>query len=427
MTYVPVNLIEVRAWGKTVGALIRGRGRSYAFQYDPSWSSAIELGPILMPHSRRTYTFPDLNPDTYQLLPPMIADALPDRYGNGLINAWMARNGVNSDQITALDRLAYLGSRGLGALEFRPDNSPDGTLPSAIDMRELVETARRAVHGELTDDTTSLTALENIISVGTSAGGARAKAIINYNPDTEEIRSGHATPEPGFEPWLIKFDGIGTDTQLGHTQAYGRIEYAYSLMARAAGIQMSETRLFHENGRAHYMTKRFDRDAGRRLHMQSLCGLAAVDFNVTATNDYAQYFTVIQQLQLGDDALQQGFRRMVFNVAAANCDDHSKNVAFLMGEDGTWSLAPGYDITYAYNPQGAWTHQHLMSVNGRFSGITRKDIIDVADRFGVPAPAAIIDEVEETVNSFPDFAERAQIPRTSVQEILDGITPIPRG
>lgn len=428
MPYTPVNLVEVRAWGRTVGALIPGRGRAYAFEYDPAWvRGGLELAPLLMLNRRGTFAFTDLNPDTYKWLPPMIADSLPDRYGNSLIDAWMARNGVNPAQITALDRLAYLGSRGLGALEFEPDNAPSQSASSAIDMRELVETARLAVHGALTTDTTSAAALKQIISVGTSAGGARAKAIINYNPTTGAVRSGHSKIQPGFQPWLIKFDGIGTDNQLGHTQAYGRIEYAYSLMAAAAGITMSETRLLHENGRAHFLTRRFDERDGRRQHMQSLCAIAAVDFNATAANDYAQYFTAIRSLGLPPEELAQAFRRMVFNISASNCDDHSKNVAFLMDATGTWSLSPAFDITYAYNPHSEWTHQHLMGVGGKFSNISRRNIIDIADRFDIPAAAAVIDETEEVTARFAQFADQAEIPTASVTEISDGIKRIPRG
>lgn len=427
MAYAPVELIEVRAWGRTVGALIAGAGRAYAFQYDPAWArGGPELAPILMPNGRRIYAFSNLDPETYKWLPPMIADSLPDRYGNSLIDAWMARNGVSAGQITALDRLAYLGSRGLGALEFRPDNSPPGAAPSAIDMRELVETARRAIRGDVNTDATSAAALDDLIHVGTSAGGARAKAIIDFDPATGAVRSGHGTADAGFEPWLIKFDGIGPDQQLGHTQAYGRIEYAYSLMAAAAGITMSETRLLQENGRAHFMTRRFDREGDRRLHMQSLCAIAAVDFNVTSTNDYAQYFQAIRDLGLDTSALNQAFRRMVFNVAASNCDDHSKNFAFLMTEAGEWSLSPAFDVTYAYNSDSEWTHQHLMGVNGKFVDITRKDIIDVADRFDIPAAAATIDEVEAVTQRFSEFAEQAEVPAASVDEITAGVVRIRR-
>lgn len=422
MPYSPVELIEVRAWGRTVGALMPGTGRTYAFQYEPHWvAGGIDLAPLVMPLSQRIYRFPDLSVETYKGLSPMIADSLPDRYGNGLIDAWMAREGVDPRQITPLDRLAYLGRRGLGALEYEPDNSPQAPDASAIDMRELVETARRAVHGNLNSDTTSRAALADIISVGTSAGGARAKAILNVNANSGEVTSGHDQPAPGFEPWLIKFDGIGADRQLGHTQSYGRIEYAYSLMAAAAGVTMSETRLLHENGRAHFMTKRFDRKGPKRLHMQSLCALAAVDFNLTATNDYAQYFRAIRSLNLGEPALEQGFRRMVFNVIAANCDDHSKNFAFLLDEAGQWSLSPAFDVTYAYNPDSLWTHQHLMSVNGRFSDISRRDMVDTADRFDIPGAAAIIDEVNDAVSRFAEFAGAAELPESSIREISDGL------
>ena len=410
MAYVAVDIIEVLAWGTRVGAIAPGRQRnSYLFEYDPAWiASGIEVAPALMPLARTIYTFPGYPFETYQGLPPMIADSLPDRFGNSIVDAWLARNGIAADRVTALDRLAYLGNRGMGALEFRPDRSPALPQPTAIDLGQLVLSARRAVEGSLASEDESQAALRRIIEVGTSAGGARAKAIIAVNPATDEIRSGHIDADSGFEPWLLKFDGIGADAQLGPGRNYGRVEYAYSLMARAAGIHMSPTRLLEENGRAHFMTKRFDRlDDGTRLHLQSLCGMDGLDFNAIGVNDYAEYFGRIVALGLPTEDLEQAFLRMAFNVVAANCDDHTKNVAFLMSPDGTWSLAPAYDITHAYSPSSRWLSQHLMSVNGAFRDISRRDLLTVADRFGIEGAGAALGAVRDAVASWPEFASAA--------------------
>jgi serine/threonine-protein kinase HipA len=422
-----VDLVEVRAWGKTVGALAPSARRgAYAFEYDPSWiGSGIELAPALMPLGRRVFTFPGLAEETYQGLPPMIADALPDRFGNTLVDAWLARNGISPDRVTALDRLAYLGSRGMGALEFAPRREPNLPPPTALALGDLVTSARRAVEGTLAGENESQAALRRIIDVGTSAGGARAKAIVNVDHDTDEIRSGHLPPPAGFEPWLIKFDGVGVDSQLGPGQSYGRIEYAYSLMVRAAGIDMSPTRLLEEHGRAHFMTRRFDRTAdGIRLHLQSLCATDGLDFNAIGVNDYAQYLTRVAAL---DPArIAQAFRRMVFNVAAANHDDHTKNVAFLMTPDGVWSLAPAYDVTHAYNPDSRWLSRHLMGVDGRFSDIGRRQLLDVAERFGVDAATAIFSEVNAALDSWPRFAADAGLDAAHADRVAGDFTPIRR-
>ncbi|QNE48603.1 type II toxin-antitoxin system HipA family toxin (plasmid) [Glaciihabitans sp. INWT7] len=413
MAFVPTQLIEVIAWGRTVGALASGRTRgAYVFEYDPAWvRSGIEISPIHMPTSQRRYTFPSLSQKTFQGLPPAIADALPDKFGNGLVDAWLAREGVPVSSITALDRLAYLGGRGLGALEFQPDTGAKDLPPTALDLQMLVQSARDAVAGTLNSEGESKQALQQIITVGTSAGGARAKAVVNFNSETQEIRPGHVLPSDGFEAWLLKFDGVGDDHQLGKGGNYGRIEYAYSKMARAAGITMTETRLLEENGRAHFMTKRFDRTAERqKLHTQSLCGMSILDFNTIGVHDYAQYQGAIGELELGASARTEAFRRMVFNVVAANCDDHTKNFGFLMDPDGLWSLAPAYDITHAFNPEGEWTHQHLMSVNGRFEKIRRQDFLTFAERHGVERAASIIGEVNDAVRSWPEFAKEAGLP-----------------
>lgn len=406
MPYEPTTVVEVRAWGQTVGA-VSGTASGYGFQYTPEWKrSGVELSPLLMPtRDRRTvFTFGSLSEPTFQGLPPMLADALPDRFGNSVVDAWLAAEGVDSSRITPLDRLAYLGARGMGALEFIPDRGPEVPPPTALDLAQLIFAARAVLTGTLTDDSHAEDALTQMISVGTSAGGARAKALVNINDVTKEIRSGQVPPANGETAWLLKFDGVGVDHQLGDSQQYTRIEYAYSLMARAAGITMAPTRLLHENGRSHFLTQRFDRDVGARIHMQSLCGLASVDFNLIGVNDYAQLFTAALSLQLGDDALTEIFRRMSFNVAAANHDDHSKNHSFLLREGGEWELSPAYDITFARDTANIWLNQHLMGVNGKFSNITRSDLLAVADRFAIPGAKKALSQVADAVDSWPQFA-----------------------
>lgn len=420
MAFIHAQVVEVRAFGKTVGAVAPSNSGAFAFEYDSAWAKrGIELSPILMPvsASNRSFAFPGLPESTFHRLPPMIADSLPDRFGNSIVDAWLAIQGVTSTEVTALDRLTYLGSRGLGALEFRPANLPDSASAGALDLAALVSVARDAVEGTLSSDNHSADALQQIISVGTSAGGARAKAVINLNSETSEIRTGNRLPSPGFDAWLLKFDGMGVDRQLGDTQNYGRIEFAYSLMAAAAGINISETRLLHENGRAHFITRRFDRPAGatgqaRKLHSQTLTGMTGIDFNAIGVNDYAQLFDTIDQLNLGVAARQEAFRRMVFNIAAANCDDHAKNHGFLMDENGTWSLSPAYDITHAFNPAGKWTTQHLMGVNGNFMCTRRAELLKFAEQRTVPKAKVILDGVNSAVDNWAEFAETAGLTAT---------------
>ncbi|WP_291049397.1 type II toxin-antitoxin system HipA family toxin [Herbiconiux sp.] len=421
MVYTPVAVIEVRAWDRTVGALVADPASgSYAFEYDPGWiASGIELSPLSTPLGERVRVYPGLPEATYHRLPPFVADALPDDFGNALVTAYLASQGVERSAITALDRLGYLGSRGMGALEFRPTRGPQRRRPTALELSELVTGARSALSGRIEGDRESAAALANLIQVGTSAGGARAKAIIAWNPSTDEIRSGQLPSEAGFEQWMIKLDGVGRDAELGSSAGYGRIEYAYYLMATAAGIEMSPSRLLEENGRAHFMTKRFDRAPdGRKIHLQTLCAVAELDYKQRGTHDYAQYFQVIGALGLGDAALTEAFRRMVFNVLARNCDDHTKNFSFLLDpEGGGWRLAPGYDITYAYNPQGQWTYQHLMSVNGEFAGITRADLLAVADRFQVPGRFEVISAVEDALSGWGEFAAQAGLSGEDAERI----------
>lgn len=411
--YRPVTVVEVRIWGRRVGAVaLDPKLGYYAFEYDPKFvATGIELAPLTLPlaQAREPFVFTALPQLTYQRLPALLADALPDDFGNALINAWVASQGVAPSEITPLDRLAYMGKRGMGALEFRPPRGPNAASSTAVDLAVLVESARRAVSGEIDTDPHAKAALAQIIQVGTSAGGARAKAAIAWNPTTGEIRAGQFEVAPGFEHWLLKFDGMGADRELGASRDYGRIEYAYHLMARQAGIDMSACRLLEEGGRAHFMTRRFDRDGNKKHHMQTLCAFAHLDYKQKATHDYSQLLLTLQQLKLGHFVLEEAFRRMVFNVMAANCDDHSKNFSFLLREGGAWVLAPAYDLIHAYNPHGEWTYQHLMGVNGKFSGITRADLLAVADRFGIGSAPKVLKEISEAVAAWPEFARAAKL------------------
>jgi serine/threonine-protein kinase HipA len=409
------RVIEIRIWANRVGAVAPDpRLGCYVFAYDPLWrKSGIELAPITMPlnDSRTTFAFPNLSEPSYKRLPGLLADALPDDFGNTLIDAWMSRKGVEKRNVTVLDRLSYMGRRGMGALEFKPARGAHRESAEPLEMKSLVEAARMAIQGDLSGDVESQAAIANIIRVGTSAGGARAKAVVTWNPETHQIRSGQFDAEPGFEHWLLKFDGVGRDSELGGSADYGRIEYAYHLMASAAGIKMSPCRLLEENGRAHFMTRRFDRDVKNeetiKHHVQTLCAIDHIDFKQRATHDYSQLFMVISNLRLGDDAISQAFRRMAFNVMAKNCDDHTKNFAFLLRQGESWELAPAYDITHAYNPHGEWTYQHLMSVNGKFNGIKRSDLLIEAERFGVRRPLDLLNEVRSALDSWQQFSTDA--------------------
>ena len=422
-----VSIIEVRVWGRSVGAVALDPSLGYyVFEYASDWRrTGAELAPLHIPlkGTRSIYVFPTLPEATYFRLPALLADALPDDFGNALIDAWMAQRGIEKSSITVLDRLAYMGKRGMGALEFRPARGATKESAAPVEMKELVEEARRLVQGTFSVDHEAKAALANIIKVGTSAGGARAKAVIAWNPKTDEVRSGQFDTAPGFEHWLLKFDGVGKDKELGTGEGYGRIEFAYYLMATAAGIRMSDSRLLEENGRAHFMTKRFDREVidgkTRKHHIQTLCAINHLDFRQRGTHDYSQLFMTASALGLDDDAFHQIFRRMAFNVMARNCDDHTKNFGFILRQGQSWNLAPAYDVTHAYNPRGEWTYQHLMSVNQKFKDISRKDLLAVADRFGIRKPENALSDVRAAIDSWSQFAKRAHLSATLQNRVSD--------
>lgn len=415
-------VVRVALWGQTVGAVSADPARPgiYLFEYAPEFvERRLEVAPLQLPLAAgQVYSFPELPRQTFHGLPGLLADSLPDRFGNTLIDAYMAAHGRDPANVDSLQRLLYIGRRGMGALEFEPALAPGkgGEKPIALVLSDLVESARRALRGEIH------AVAPEIIRIGSSAAGARAKAVVGYHPSKEELVSGQFDLGDGFEHWLLKFDGVGSDGDLGPAKGYGRIEYAYHLMARAAGIDMMPCRLVEEGGRAHFMTKRFDRIANRKVHMQSLCALAHLDFNTPYVYGYEQYFRVIQQLELGKDSIREAFQRMAFNVIARNNDDHTKNLAFLMDEEGAWRLAPAFDVTYAYNPAArAWTKQHQMLVNGKAdapdSTLTVDDLLAVARKFNLRAGADVVDEVIRAVRRWATFADKAGVSEREAERI----------
>ncbi|HWY32936.1 MAG TPA: HipA domain-containing protein [Candidatus Acidoferrum sp.] len=416
-----MTLAEVKLWGRTIGAVsLEEGGRFAAFQYDPAFvRSGIEVSPITMPLSERVYVFPDLPPVTFHGLPGLLADSLPDKFGNALIDAWLATQGRKPEQFNAVERLCYTGQRGMGALEFAPAIGPKPQPAKHIEIDTLVKLASEVLSYRKNLKTTFASerrknALNDILRVGTSAGGARAKAVIAWNRETNEVRSGQIAAGAGFDYWLLKFDGVtgNKDKELEDPKGYGVIEYAYYLMAKAAGINMSECRLLEENQRRHFMTRRFDRlDGGEKLHMQSLGALAHFDFNQAGAYAYEQAFFIIRQLNLPMADVEEQFRRMAFNLIARNQDDHVKNVAFLMDKTGRWSLAPAFDVTYSYNPSGSWTDRHQMSMNGKRDGFALADFRACARSALMKRgrAEAIVEEVRAAVKQWPDFAEQADV------------------
>lgn len=411
----------VKLWGRTIGAVSLEDGAATAtFEYDKAFlKSGIEVAPLTMPLSSRLYSFPALRQETFHGLPGLLADSLPDRFGNALIDAWLARSGRPPESFNAVERLCYTGSRGMGALEYVPAIRSGLSSSSSVEVGRLVELAsmilthRDNLQGRFTEDDNE-SALRDILRVGTSAGGARAKAVIAWNPQTGEVRSGQVKAGGGFEYWLMKFDGVSgnKDKELEDPKGYGAIEYAYYRMALDAGIAMSPSRLFEENGRRHFMTKRFDRlDGGGKLHMQSLCGMAHYDFNQAGAYGYEQALQVIRRLGLPMAAIEEQFRRMVFNIVARNQDDHVKNIAFLMDRSGKWSLSPAFDLTYSYQPSGKWTSSHQMTMNGKRDGFTLEDFKACAQSASMKRgrAEAIITEVRTVLSRWCDYADEARV------------------
>ena len=375
------SVAEVRLWGNTIGAVSLAGGEDTAsFEYDPAFTgSGIEISPLVMPVSDRVYRFPESACETFRGLPGMLADSLPDGFGRALVDAWLAGQGRTPESFNAIERLCYTGERGMGALEYAPATGLEASEAAQVQVDELVSLAQEilsqrerfgtSLHGDK--------AMLDIIRVGTSAGGQRPKAVIAWNPETNEVRSGQVKTDQEFEYWIMKFDGVpgNRDDEPENLGGFGALEYAYSKMAQDAGITMSDCRLFEENNRRHFMTRRFDRTSnGEKLHMQSLCGLAHFDYKMAGAYSYEQVFMVMRQLGLPMRDIEEQYRRMVFNVIARNQDDHVKNIAFLMNKAGEWRLSPAFDLTWSFNPKGAWTARHQMTVNNKRDNFTPDDL-----------------------------------------------------
>jgi serine/threonine-protein kinase HipA len=417
-----VNLANIKIWDNIVGYLLwREETETATFEYAPEFKRlGLDLSPIEMPISQqRVFAFSNISRETFLGLPGLFADSLPDAYGKALLDRWLASNGRHF--ANPVERLCYQGKRSMGALEFEPAQNDYLETSSNIEIDSLVATAREVLNQKeafSTNMSDTKEALINIIKVGTSAGGQRAKAIIAYNDETKEVRSGQIEAPEGFEHWLLKLDGV-TNSELGDPQHYGKIEYVYYLMAKEAGIEMSECRLLEENGRAHFMTKRFDRQKNHKIHMQTLCGIAHYDYKMLRAYSYEQAFQVMRRLRLPYNQAEEMYRRMVFNVIARNQDDHTKNISFLMNRSGKWSLSPAYDVSWAYNPQGNWTSKHQMSINNKWDEITRADLIATAKNMNIKRPEIIIEQVIDSVNLWYKFAKEYDIPNDTIKQIGD--------
>ena len=424
-----VDVARVNMFGMPVGTFRWDESYQVArFEYDRRFvGKGLEPSPLMMPvQEGRVYSFAGLNRDTYMGLPGMLADSLPDTYGRALFDRWLALTGRISGN--PVESLCFLGKRCMGALEFEPAIEQAYDPNQRFEINALVDVAREAMTqkssfgANLTNDAKS--AIAAILRLGTSAGGQRAKAIIAYNKATGEVRSGQVEAPEGFDYYLIKLDGVSASAGFRETENYGRLEYSFYRLARLCGIEMTECSLIEENGRAHFLTKRFDRAHGRKLHMQTLCGLAHYDYQLKRGYSYEQAFNVMRALHLSYSEAKEMFRRMVFNVAVRNQDDHTKNISFLMGEDGKWRLSPAYDLGYAYNPNGGWTSMHQMSVNGKFEGITRTDLYSFALANNIKDAIEVINEVADSVAQWPRIALECGVPKEMVDGIVKNMTDV---
>lgn len=409
----PITVAEVRIWGRRVGAVAWDADRQLgSFEYAEQFRrSGFEVAPLMMPLGPAIYSFPELDPMAFRGLPGMLADSLPDRWGTRLVNTWLDRQGRPRDSFNPVERLCYVGSRGMGALEYSPAVRGFGRS-ERVDVEELARLAaeilsdRDGLNVGLDDD-----GLATLLQVGTSAGGMRAKAVIAWNPETNETRSGQVDAPERFEYWIIKFDGVGSsDDEFTDPLGYGRVEFAYHQMAVDAGVEMTAARLLVDDGeRAHFMSRRFDRtDEGGKIHAQTLQAIAHVDYNLAGEHSWEQALRVAERL-CGHSAVEQLFRRMVFNVVARNQDDHTKNITFLMDRDGRWSLSPAYDVTWAYNPASRWTSRHQMTIAGKLDGFEPGDLIDVGSGAGVRNPKSVVTEVTDVVREWDSYASAAGV------------------
>ncbi|CAD5281482.1 MULTISPECIES: type II toxin-antitoxin system HipA family toxin [unclassified Imperialibacter] len=414
-----VTTAFINIWGERVGAIAWDPTNEIgAFEYEPGFlSNNWDLAPVQMPQQEargRVFSFPELRTtSTFKGLPGLLADILPDKYGNALINTWLTRQGRPTNSLNPVETLCFIGSRGMGALEVEPafpkadDKATEIEIESLIQVAEQILSGRKDFAANVASDEEK--ALIDILKIGSSAGGARAKALITYNKSTGDIKSGQTNAPKGFTHWIIKFDGV-TDTQFGSSSGYGRVEMAYYLMAKEAGITMTDSKLLEENGRAHFMTKRFDRvpDQGK-VHVQSFCAMRHFDFNEVTMYSYEQLFETMRFLGLPYPQAEQLYRRMVFNVMGRNCDDHTKNFAFMMDKTGQWALSPAFDVCHAYRPDSDWVSQHALSINGKRTAITKNDLLAVANQMNVKKAASIIQEIAEVVSHWGKYAEQVGV------------------
>ena len=424
-----MNTAIVKIWGKIVGAVAFDENRGVAsFEYEKSFvDSGLQLSPLKMPLTKgRIFSFPELvQNETFKGMPGLLADVLPDKYGNTLINAWLARQGRPSNSLNPVETLCFIGKRGMGALEFEPISPKASNNATKISIEHLVQSAqdilseRKDFSAQLNGDEER--AMMDMLKIGTSAGGARAKAIIAYNPLTKEVKSGQANAPEGFSHWLIKFDGV-SQQQLIDSQGYGRVEMAYHLMAKDCGIEMSECQLLEENGRAHFMTRRFDRPNEKdKLHVQTFCALRHFDFNQLGYYSYEQLFETLRALSLPYPQKEQLYRRMLFNVLSRNCDDHTKNFAFYMNQNGEWNFAPAYDLCHTYQPNHPWVSQHIMSINGKRKDISKDDLLIVAKNMGIKKSIQIFNQIANVVAKWTHYAEQCKVEpklRDAIQQTL---------
>ncbi len=419
-----VDVAKVNMFGMLVGTFRWDSSRDVAlFEYAPEYiGKGFEPAPLMMPvRQGRVYSFGNIGSETFKGLPGMLADSLPDTYGRALFDRWLSLTGRTSGN--PIETLCFLGKRCMGALEFEPAMEIPYDSDFQFEIESLVDVAKEALTEKenfgVNLDNDRKAAIAEIVRLGTSAGGQRAKAIIAYNKATGEVRSGQIEAPEGFDYYIIKLDGVSATTGFRETDNYGRLEYSFSQLAKKCGIEMTDCELKEENRRAHFMTKRFDRINGKKLHMQTLCGIAHYDYRIHRAYSYEQAFDVMRALRLPYPQAREMFRRMVFNVVVRNQDDHTKNISFLMDEDGTWRLAPAYDMGYAYyNPNGGWTVTHQMSVNGKFDDITRKDLLECANRNNIKEASQIIDEICEISSGWPVIAAECDVPQNMIRSIV---------
>jgi len=418
-----VDVAQVRMFGKVVGYVSWNSKYDIArFEYDTDFvNSGIQPSPILMPTKEgRVYSFGELNKDTFKGLPGLLADSLPDTYGRALFEKWLALTGRSSGNV--IESLCFMGRRCMGALEFEPAIESDYSSEQIFELESLVSVAKEALKNKDSFQTNihkdRKNAIAEILRLGTSAGGQRAKAIIAYNKETGDVRSGQIDAPIGFDYYIIKLDGVSGTANQKETDNFGRLEYSFSKLAKACGIEMTECFLMEENGRAHFMTKRFDRVGSEKIHMQTLCGIAHYDYRLLRGYSYEQAFNIMRGLRLSYQEAQEMFRRVVFNVVVRNQDDHTKNISFLMDKTGKWRLAPAYDMVYSFNPNGPWTSTHQMSINGKFDNITRSDLLELASRNNIRNASQIIDDICHVCAGWDQIARECELPQT----IIDAIT-----